>query len=488
MASEGQLEIFYEIVFRPHKRLQILCSTQYGKSLFVALACIVVACVQSEKVAILAPTDEKAKIIMRYFVEHLGDHSIFYSQLEKRSKLDRLRMEDTKERIIMRKGGGIFMISVQAGNSKKGIEAAMGEGAKNVIMDEACLIPDQIEATVFRMIAGKGKDAFYCKIGNPFYRNHFFKSSKDSVYHQIFIDYKQGMREGRYTEAFIDESRKKPFFDVLYECVFPGEGMVDSSGYLTLIPESKIVVRPKIAELALMPHFWVGQRLLGIDPAGNGKDTATFCVRDRFKAVIVDELATSNAKILSERALTIMGALQIAPNDVICDALGEGADIGKEIALASSGKMEIYTVLLGRRPLEEQGYNSLFFKVHSDELTNPKDKPDEFEDIFMNLRALMYFRVRSWIFAGGQVVDEDGDNSAFKQELAVIKYKHSLQGNRIQLMPKEDMRKLGIPSPNKADALALTFLRDLDDQPQSKAEIAAILAQDNEDFDPFAAV
>ncbi len=492
--SDGQLEIFFCIVFRLWNRLQILCSTQYGKSLFVALACIWVATVQNEVIAIIAPTDEKAKIIMRYFVEHLGDNEMFYKQLEKKSKLDRLRMEDTKERIIMRtnpknkKAGGIFMISVQAGNSKKGVEAAMGAGARIVIQDESGLIPDPIEATVYRMIAGKGEDAFYCKIGNPFYRNHFYLSSKDTTYHQIFIDYKRGIKEGRYTEDFIEGARKKPLFSILYECKFPGEGMVDSEGFLTLIPESKINVRP---------HFdgetvWIGRVLLGIDPAGEGKDTATFVVRDRFKARVVHEMKTSNAKQIAERAVLIAKTLKIAPEDITVDALGEGADVGKDIALATQeepgGAWEVYTVLVGRHPKEEEGYNGRFFRVKPEELTNPKDKPDEYEDMFLNLRALMFFRMKTWMFAGGQLIDDDGDNSAFKAECSVIKYKHSLQGNKIQLMSKRDMQKLGIPSPNKADALALTFLRDIDESQQSEGERKRVLAEENEEFDPHAAL
>jgi hypothetical protein len=272
MASEGQIEIFYELIFRNHKRLEILCSTQYGKSLFVALACIIITCVQKEMIAVLAPTNEKAKIIMRYFIEHLGDDPAFASELEKNTKLDRLRMEESKERIIMRSGGGIFVISVQAANSKKGIESAMGAGAKNVILDEAGLIPDPIESTVFRMIAGKGPDAFYCKIGNPWYRNHFHKTYRDSNYHKVFIDDVRGMAEGRYTTQFLEEARKKPFYDILYQCKFPGESMFDSTGYLALVPESKVQVRPSYGGEVI----WIGKRLLGIDPAGNGKDSATF--------------------------------------------------------------------------------------------------------------------------------------------------------------------------------------------------------------------
>lgn len=477
VASEGQLEIFYELIFRPHKRLEILCSTQYGKSLFVALACIVIACIQHEMVAIIAPTNNKAKIIMRYFVEHLGDHKAFYAELEKDSKLDRLRMEETKERITMKHGGGIFIVSVEAGNSKKGVEAAMGAGARIVIMDEACLIPDPIESTVFRMIAGKGPDAFYCKIGNPFYRNHFFKSSKDPTYHQVFIDAARGLQEGRYTAAFLAEARKKPLYGILYECKFPGEGMVDERGFLTLIPETRISV---IADTGGIMTKFFGRKLMGVDPSGEGKDEATWCVRDRFKSKIVHAVATSNPRKIAETTLNLMAEFGIEPEDTVIDSMGVGADVGKEIALSTKGTKEVYTVLVGNSPKVEEEYNGRFFRRLEEE------KGENDTDLFLNLRALMYFRARNWHIAGGEIIDEDVDNSVFKGELSVIKYKRSLHGNTIQLMSKKDMLALGIPSPNRADAHALTFLRTLDDglTKQTKAERDAIMAEEQSIGDP----
>ena len=474
--SEGRFEMFCEMVFRKHKRVHIMTSTQFGKSLVVAIACIVITCIMGEMVAVVAPTNDKARIISRYYLDHLGDHPSFEKMLEKETKLDRLRMEETKERIVLRNGGGIFIISAQAGNSQKGIESAMGAGAKNVIMDEACLIPDTIEATVFRMIAGKGEDAFYCKIGNPFYRNHFWLSFNNPEYHKINIDYKQALREGRYNEKFIEEARRKPFFSVLFENRFPNEGMFDEKHFLKLIPENRITVFPKLSETP-----WFGQKLLGIDPAGEGKDTATFCVRDRFKAEIVHEIQSTNPRQIAEVALTLIASLKIDPRDVIVDAMGIGADVGKEIALASKGAYNVYTVLVGNRPKSEEDYNGHFFQVHDDE-------KDGEEDIYLNLRALMYFRAKDWLFAGGQVVDENTDQSAFKNELGVIKYKRSLQGNKIQLMSKKDMLQQGVASPNKADAFALTFLRDIDTNVQSKEEIAAIRDEEDDVTDPYSAL
>ena len=43
--TEGQIHIFGAIVLRKHNRVQIICSTQYGKSLWVALAALILTCV-----------------------------------------------------------------------------------------------------------------------------------------------------------------------------------------------------------------------------------------------------------------------------------------------------------------------------------------------------------------------------------------------------------------------------------------------------------
>src|SRR5690348_16928148 len=107
--TKGEIEIFGELIFRKHLRLQIICSTQYGKSLCVALACVIISCIQKELVAIVAPKNEQAKIIMRYYIDHLGDSVRFSSQLEKNTKLERLRMEESKDRIVLRNGGGIYV-------------------------------------------------------------------------------------------------------------------------------------------------------------------------------------------------------------------------------------------------------------------------------------------------------------------------------------------------------------------------------------------
>jgi hypothetical protein len=482
--AEFQIEIIYNIVYRPHKRLHIMCSTQTGKSLAVAIACIILTAIIGERVCVVAPTNDKYKIIMRYYRDHLKDNEMWVAQLEKESKLDRLIMEDTAKRITLKNGGAMYGISAQAGNSSKGIESAMGEGAKNVILDEAALIPDLIESTVFRMIAGQGESGFYCKIGNPFYRNHFLKSYNDPAYFKIEIDYKRALKDGRYTPLFISEAKRKPLFSILFENKFPGEEMYDEGMWLNLLPQSRITVRHPVG----IP--FINQRILGIDPAGEGKDISAFCIRDAFQAQIVAKLLQSNAKLTTQTGLTLVEKYKpIIDRDIVVDAFGQGTDVGKEFALATKGKMDIYTVLLGNKPIDEERYNKRFFRRRPIEVTINDEIHTDKEDIYMNLRAVAYFRMRDWIMAGGVIIDEDGDNPPWKEEIASIKYRRSLQGNVIQIMSKKERAERGLPSPNMADALALTFLREIETNPQSKEEIEALEeAERNQDFDRFSSV
>ena len=72
--------------------------------------------------------------------------------------------------------------------------------------------------------------------------------------------------------------------------------------------------------------------------------------------------------------------------------------------------------------------------------------------LYLNKRAEMWFLLRDWIRAGGAIPNDTG----LKQDLAAPIYWYD-SANRIQLEPKEAIKKRGLPSPDIADALALTF-------------------------------
>ncbi len=463
LITEGQLRIFAAIVFRLKKFVEIICYTQYGKSLWVALACIIVACIQGKIVAVVAPSNEKAKIIMRYFIEHLGDSPLFYGQLEKNTRLERLRQEESKERIILRNGGGIFVLSVQQKNIAKSIEAAMGAGAEVVIIDEACLIQDDTESTVFRMVTGKtinGEgDILYCKIGNPFYsqspNSHFKTDWENPIYAQIFIDVLQGLAEGRITQELVDIAKTKPLFGVLYDCEFPPEDEIDFEGFRKLVvsekirynKEAKALVKKQIERERELKRLineevkksaversdkkineWqeelkkIPRTKLGGDIGGGGDHNA-FVIRKGPLAFIAAKNKSSDTMVNVSEVERLIVEYDILDEDINIDDIGIGRGVSDR--------------------LKELG--------HSINGVSWGD-PAKDSETFFNLKAELFWTAKIWLEGEGELEKDD----KFLQ-ITWIKYKTHTGERRVQMEPKEKLRHRMKQSPDFADAFALTF-------------------------------
>lgn len=366
-------------------------------------------------------------------------------------------------------------------SSKENTEAIAGVHADHVliVVDEASGVPEQVFNTAEGALTSG--NVFVVLISNPtrtqgYFYDAFHKNTQDwqqfafNSEQSPVVDKQYTERQARRHGSDSDEYR------IRVRGEFPHESVMDDSGYVQLIPASKITVEPKLGDLTIFS----GRKILGVDPSGEGKDRATWVLRDNFRAEVIGESMSSNPKECAERTLTFIERYRLEPEDVVIDAFGIGSDVGKEIALASGGKYNCYTVLVGNPPKYEEEYNAQFFTRKEKEVDENK------MDLYLNIRALMYFRLRDWLYGGGMLVDSSVENSTFSNEIQVIRYKRSLQGNKIQLMAKKDMLKMRIPSPNKADALALTFLRDMDETKQSVFEARQIIAQNEEVEDKYA--
>lgn len=94
--------------------------------------------------------------------------------------------------------------------------------------------------------------------------------------------------------------------------------------------------------------------------------------------------------------------------------------------------------------LRDRGY-----KVHE---VHPGSAAGEFEH-YVNKRAEYWSKMRDWIYDVGCIND---DPELFR-ELTTIQYTLDRHEQRIRLEAKEDMKKRGLSSPDRADTLALTF-------------------------------
>jgi len=419
--SKGQQDIFETIVTRSHDRVHCMTPTQYGKSFTVAAAVCVRCATHPEKWAIIAPSTDKAMIIMRQIIENFTNCKPlrYLLDMEEKQK-DKLRREISKKRIVLRNGAEIFVLSADSNNKAAAGETLMGFGAANIILDESSLIDDDIYSKVKRMLGGH-KDNFLFEIGNPFKRNHFLRSSHSPHYKKIIINWKQAVEEGRLQMKFIDEMRKEAFFGVLYDVEFPDEDMVDQDGWSTLVTEVQI----KNSFRNKAPDSF-GEKRIGLDIARSGGNFNVWVLRTGNYAQIIAKTITHNLMEVVGMTRTFADEHGVEDNNIFIDATGIGAGV--------------YDRFL------ELGWD-----VNG---INMASKAQE-EDKYINIRAEAYFRTRKWILDGGMLEQND---EFF--ELSDIKFKVRDSSGKLKIIDKITLGKRGIPSPDVADALMLTFGRE----------------------------
>lgn len=428
--TDSQCDIFNLISRKLHPRVHLETMTRFGKSIVVALAILFRAATYPEKWAIVAGNKEQAGIIMSYIIQHIFDSDYFRTKfvIDKRENEESIRRYKNKDRINFKVGKkdrkmllGEIYITNAAG--------ALGFGAPNVVLDEAALVSDDDEALVFRMLGDKPESSFYCKIGNPWESAHFDRSLEDPAFFKIVINWHAALAEGRVAEAFVEEARKKPFFNVLYECNRADRGKMDDRGWMPLL------TRQDIDDALVEEAQPFGLNKIGGDVAGGGRNFSVLVHRATNVARLLMKSNSDDTMQFAEDVINFKNKLKTRPHNITVDMVGIGRGA--------------YDIL--RRELEG-GVRGL----------NAGEKPELEEDQiqFTNIRAMMFWRLRLWIKAGGKLLrgSEPLDNTWY--QLATIKYRTKLEGThgKMEMMPKELMAKEGIPSPDIADSLAHTFV------------------------------
>ena len=271
-------------------------------------------------------------------------------------------------------------------------------------------------STVKRMLGGyKYRNTFLLEIGNPFYRNHFLRTWRGSRYKKIFIDYKQGLKEGRYSQEFIDEVRNEAYFDIFYECKFPEADAIDARGYRNLLTDDEVSKAMGTVKRKKKPLK------LGADIGGGG-DFNVYIVRGLNYAWVEARNTSSNTMTNVTEITRIMKKYKIPAHLVYIDDIGIGRGVTDR--LKELGK-RVNGIASGAKPQDTTRYK--------------------------NLKAEMGWNLRSWVKNGGKIESHAGFN-----QLAWIKYKVSTD-KVIQIESKQELVQRSGKSPDYYDALALTF-------------------------------
>lgn len=384
------------------------------------MAMITAAIERQEKILVVSPSQKQSEIIMHNVIDHLFDDEDITAMLQfDPQSIERLKKERSKERITFRNDSEIFILTADVRTISKNALNLMGFGGTMVIADEAALIPDDMFSKILRMVGGSEK-AKLVKLGNTFYKNHFFRSINSSRYEKVVVPYTQGIEEGRITNEFIEEAREDMpamDFEIFYECKFPEGGAEDS----------------------VIPYNWleaaVGQAVggdikqVGIDVARFGKDNSVYTLREGGQ---VKRMEKTN----HQDTMALVGWIgnmleEDKPDKIAIDVVGIGAGVYDR--------------------LEELGYPVVPINVGE----SPTD-PDA-KNKFFNLRAEVFWHLRDLFKPdNGKSLISIPEDGELINELSEIRYYYSSE-RKIRIEDKEDMKKRLGRSPDKADSLALAF-------------------------------
>ena len=291
-----------------------------------------------------------------------------------------------------------------------------------LIFDEASAIPDAIWEVAEGALTDQDTEIIWAVFGNPTQNTGRFKACFGKFRHRwqtrqidsrdVSITNKAQIRQ--WIDDYGDDS---DFVRVRVKGQFPRA----ATNQLISID---IVEAARRIEAVSWPSDPI---LIGVDVARFGDDQSVIAIRQgldarsrpwrTYRGLDTMQLTAEVAGIVTDIARQ---GLRVAA--IFVDGVGVGAGVVDR--------------------LRELGHNAI-------DVQSGKTSPDR---RYFNLRAKMWCEMRDWLNRGGAIPD----NQILADDLTGPQYGYHAD-HRLQLERKEDMRKRGLPSPDHADALAMTF-------------------------------
>jgi len=444
LPAPGQVEIIERIAKKDKLRVLANCYTRYGKSDAVSIGILWRACrYPAEKIVIIAPTHEQARIIMNYVGRHLGDHPFLRDMLSdsatsQRKQLDK---EISHSRRTFKNNSEIRILSA---NITKGGQTLMGHGADMVIVDECEGIPTEIiTGRVTRMLGDDPENSMLFLISNPTQRGYMYQAMHDPVMSQrwetIHIGWQRGVDEGRTTEAYIMERAEEMGgmesvnFQILYESRYPLDYEDQLIPYAAIMDAVKPYTRPSVAgetHRIIATRHHIEGTIMGVDPAHLGAD----------EAVIIDVDVTNKGEYLARGIKTIATCTVPELIGIVRQRYVSNKDGYTAIKIDYQGLQGVVDGLKDQYP----GMAPLVHGIKHGESAQGWNKHGEkYSSFFHNRKAQNYWRLRELFMS--RLIRIPRDEKLIEQ-LMGWKYEHTPAG-RIKMIDPPGK------SPDRSDAL-----------------------------------
>lgn len=286
-----------------------------------------------------------------------------------------------------------------------------------LVFDEASAIHDLIWEVSEGALTDANTEIIWCCFGNPTqnigrFRECFGKFKHRWVTRQIDSRTVKMTNKAQLQKWVDDYGEDSDFVRVRVRGVFPAAS-------------SNALIGPEEIEAAQARHYDEHQysfaaRILGVDVARQGDDSSMLAPRQGKVAFKMRQLRIPDTMLVANAVAQAMDKFK--PDATFVDATG-GYGVGVIDALRQTN----------RTPIE------VYF---SGKATDPR---------YFNKRSEMWFEMAKWIKDGGALPSDP----ELAEELAAATY--TFQGDKFRLCDKDDIKELIGRSPDKADALALTF-------------------------------
>lgn len=420
--TDQQWQASREIVKR--RRVSIRSGHGTGKSTFMAW-CVLwfLACYFPAKVPATAPTSHQLE-------------DVLWSEIAKWHRLMAIKLPSLAAEFEW--SAGAFRMksapnesfSVARTSRPERPEALQGFHSEHILflIDEASGVSDNVFEVAEGALSTEG--AYVVMAANPTRQSGYFYDSHHKMRGDWAALHWNGLDSPMVARAYIESMRKKyGEHSPVYKVRVLGEFVGAADGVIPL----ELCEAAKVRDVAVFPGAPI---IWGLDVARFGDDSSALAIRKGNHQIAVKDDAPIDewwGKDTMQTAGIVKARWDMTPEDqrpvaINIDVIGLGAGVADR--------------------LDELGLPAYGINVAETEADPHKEKRE-----FNRLRDQLWWLGREWLEAKDCKLCDDDETIA---ELTTPSYS-ILSNGRIKVQSKEELRALGIKSPNRADAWLLTF-------------------------------
>lgn len=286
-----------------------------------------------------------------------------------------------------------------------------------VIFDEASAISDKIWEVTEGALTDENTEIIWIAFGNPTrnigrFRECFRRFKHRWVTRQIDSRTVEGTNKEQIAKWAADYGEDSDFFKIRVRGLFPS---MSARQFISEVDVSAAYGRKLRPE-----QYNFAPKILTCDPAWEGDDELVIAIRQGLAFRILERMQKN------DNDLIVASKLARWEDEEKADAVFIDAGYGTGIKSAGDG--------LGR------DWTLVWFQSESN------------DPGCLNKRAEMWKLARDWLKQGGAIPEDP----TLRDELQSPELVPRLDG-KMQLESKKDMKARGVPSPNRADALVISF-------------------------------